>query len=433
MRSNERNDKMILQGLEYLDDDIVSGALGRIDASSSSEQKTKKRGFAAWKLAPVLAACIMLVCLAIPTTTMVVQNIDLFSPVKELPDDGTFNPAPEYDGSRGLIYEVNEDGKSVSLVSFNKCDDEVIVVASYYNGLPVTRITNQPYLDLEYVPVDHGYDNKKVKRLVISDTVEEVAWGVLTEMPNLESIYIGASVKKIRFSTSAESKLSSIEISPENKKFTVKNNCLIEVATKKLVKGCLSSVIPDDGSVEIIGECSFEGVPLERIDLPEGIKVIEHGAFRHCYKIKSVVLPKSLEELGGSSFAHCNELELFDLNGFTYLPDGVLWWSPCLKELKGSENLTHIGENALGSCRSLKSISLGVCLEEIKMDAFSLYDSIVDNWIVINYAGTEAQWNAIDKEEDWNWRSDSLTVKCTDAELHPYSNRAGRGTLVTGD
>ena len=359
------------------------------------------------------------------------DNVDLFTPVKELPADGTFNPAPEYDGSRGLIYEVNEDGKTVSLVDFSQCDDEVITVASYYNGMPVTIMKNQPYYDLEYVPVDHGYYSKKVKRLVISDTVEEVRWGVLTEMPNLESVYIGANVKKIRFNHTTESKLSSIEISPENKTFTVKNNCLIEVATKTLVKGCVSSVIPDDGSIEIIGTDAFSGVQFERVDLPEGIKSIEHNAFNNCYKIKSIVLPKSLEEMGSSAFSHCNELEFFDLNGFTYLPDRVLWWSPCLKELKGSENLTHIGEDALGSCRVLKSINLGICLTKIEIDAFSLYDSMINNSIVINYAGTEAQWNAIDKEEDWNWRSDSLSVVCTDATLYPPSNREARGTLVT--
>ena len=235
-----------------------------------------------------------------------------------------------------------------------------------------------------------------------------------TSLSNLESIYFGASVQKLThgFDGAFNFKLSSIEVSPENKTFTAKNNCLIEIETKTLVMGCLTSIIPDDGSVEIIGEGAFKLFPIESINIPEGIKEIGHSAFQSCRNLKSITLPSSLEVMGTSAFNHCDGVEYFDLNGFTYLPDFALQHTWSLTEIKGTENLTSIERYALASCRSLKSIDLGACLEKLGQNAFAEYRG--DSSIVINYAGTKAQWDAIEKHEEWNKRSFSLTVRCAD-------------------
>lgn len=429
MKIKKENERL-LESIEYIDEGIVNAVMAKIEPNKTVSIQAKfARRNRILKISVAVAACLVLLAVAIPTATVITEYYEYIPPSVGAENSGAeVETPPEYDGSRGLQYAVNEDGKTASLVSFHNCTDEVMVVASHYNGLPVTEMRNQPYLDLEYVPADHGYDNKTVKRLVISDTVEEIEWGVLTEMPNLESIYIGASVKEIRFEHSTDSKLASIEVSPDSKKYTVKNDCLIDVTTKTLVKGVITSRIPDDGSVEIIGESAFYGIQFESIEIPEGIKSIELSAFESCYKIKSIVLPKSLERMANHAFSHCNELESFDLNGFTYLPMAALWWSPKLKELKGSENLVSIGDHALAHCPELGTVYLGTALEKINDDAFSNYRDGTS--ININYAGTREQWEAVEKDHYWNYMSDSIMIYCTDAKFAPTPNMEFRGTVT---
>lgn len=415
-------DERLLDALDYIDESYI----GATEKYYRKRGAVSQIGFAKrnkWVVAAAsLAACVALLALALPTaigllgegegTSVEIVEHTRPTPAVE-PDTEEVETAPVYDGSRGLQYEVNEDGKTASLVSFHLCEDEVMIVASHYNGLPVTVMKNKPYYDLNYVPVDHPYQNKTVKRIVISDTVEEILHGVLAEMPNLESIYIGASVNRLLFGfdSSFNFKLSSIEVSPENKTFTAKNNCLIEIETKTLVMGCLTSVIPDDGSVEIIGNGAFHLFPIEEMVIPEGIKEIGYGAFLSCMKLKSITLPMSLKVMAPRAFESCHELEYFDLNGFTYLSDSALENARSIVEIKGTENLTFIGSYALEACRMLTSVDLGTCLEKIGQNAFAYEGNTV---IVLNYAGTKAQWDAIEKHEDWNLRSFYLTVRCAD-------------------
>ena len=410
----ERKNERLLESIEYIDADIVDAVMAKIEPKRVQQSNQFARKNRWLKTAVALAACAVLLALALPmainllgdseiTSTSIVEHTAATPAADNTTEE--VETAPVYDGSRGLQYEVNEDGKTASLVSFHLCEDEVMVVASHYNGRPVTVMKNQPFYDLNYVPVDHPYQNKTVKRIVISDTVTKIQWGVLEKMPNLESIYFGASVQKLThaFDGTFNFKLSSIEVSPENKTFTAKNNCLIEIETKTLVMGCLTSIIPNDGSVEIIGEGAFKLFPIESMVIPEGIKEIGYTAFDGCCNLKSIVLPRSLEVMSTGAFAHCD--------GFTYLPERAFRHADNLAEIKGTENLTSIGSYALTSCRMLNSIDLGTCLEIIGQNAFA-YEG--NTSIVLNYAGTKAQWDAIEKHEDWNLRSFSLTVRCAD-------------------
>ena len=242
MRTND--ERKIFEASGYLDDGVVSDVLKKYGEKSKITRPHKANKWL--KTAVALAACAALLALAIPmaigligdgeiTSTSIIEHTAAIPAADNTTAE--VETAPLYDGSRGLIYEVNEDGKTASLVSFHLCEDEVMVVASHYNGLPVTVMKNQPFYDLTYVPVDHPYQNKTVKRIVISDTVTKIQWGVLEKMPNLESIYFGASVQKLThaFDGAFNFKLSSIEVSPENKTFTAKNNCLIEIETKTLL------------------------------------------------------------------------------------------------------------------------------------------------------------------------------------------------------
>lgn len=98
------------------------------------------------------------------------------------------------------------------------------------------------------------------------------------------------------------STLETIEVEDGNEYFHSKNNCLIETATKKLVLGCKNSIIPNDGSVETIGEYAFNGCMGARsIEIPERVKEIHNMAFAYT-DFEEIVIPESIELIAEESF-----------------------------------------------------------------------------------------------------------------------------------
>ena len=89
--------------------------------------------------------------------------------------------------------------------------------------------------------------------------------------------------------------IEKIVVAEGNPYYYVKGNCLIERSSKKIILGCNSSVIPDDGSVKIIGESAFANCKsIETIVLPKSITVLEYGAFENCEKLKQVYITSSV-------------------------------------------------------------------------------------------------------------------------------------------
>jgi len=102
----------------------------------------------------------------------------------------------------------------------------------------------------------------------------------------------------------------SITVENGNAKFIAVNNCLVETETGKVVLGCKNSVIPDDGSIKIIGAHAFSGIGdmesenrdiFTHIAIPDSIEIIEHHAFADS-GLTDIELPHGLKEIGSMAF-----------------------------------------------------------------------------------------------------------------------------------
>lgn len=81
--------------------------------------------------------------------------------------------------------------------------------------------------------------------------------------------------------------LEEITVDSRNPKYYSQGNCVIEKASKKLVVGCKTSVIPD--GVKIIGGNAFYACKnLTGITIPDSVTGIEFGAFSACDSLMSV-------------------------------------------------------------------------------------------------------------------------------------------------
>lgn len=417
MKNEFFKDTRLLDAIDHIDSDLIAETAQRIRPPASpkreAEQSKKTKLFTAWKQAAALVACALLMGAIIPVISMIVANIAPIgsnfgagnspssgeNPETELPvtDEETNVLTVIYDGSEGLEYQMHPDGKTAMFIGFGTCTDENVVIASTYNGVPVTEMHNDRYYS--GVP---AYQNGSVyaKSIKVSETVESIYSGVFEVCPNLKSVYIGENVKYLRpFNPNNKNdrNLEEIIVHPDNRYFFVKGNCLIETQSKTLIVSYQEAVIPDDGSVRTIGALAFSFYPYKNIVIPESIRNIDSEAFA-ASSLESVVLPKSLKKLADNAFVDCKKLKRVDFNGYTEVPYGMFHNARSLTEVVGLENITAIGNYAFTGCDSLEEITLGAGLTEIGQQAF--YANF--NLKTINFAGTVEQWNAIKKGAGWN-------------------------------
>ncbi len=155
-------------------------------------------------------------------------------------------------------------------------------------------------------------------------------------------------------------KLDKIRVDSANTVYHAENNCLIETATKELILGCKSSVIPSDGSVTAIKNDAFHGcVGLTDLSLPDSIVFIGDAAFYSCIQLTEIVLPKGIKTIGNSTFYRCSSLTDLSLpNGVTSIGEYAFYGCWNLEEIVLPDGITVIPEYAFYGCKSLKEILL---------------------------------------------------------------------------
>lgn len=117
------------------------------------------------------------------------------------------------------------------------------------------------------------------------------------------------------------------------------------------------------GSVETIGSCAFEGnSDLTQLELEEGVRTIEYGAFERCGNLSSVKLPDSLYSVGDDAFAPPYEHEASLDSAGTSSPGETA--SEAVSEAVFSEKEDKAGDSAF-------VLKLGTDLTRISDGAFT--------------------------------------------------------------
>jgi hypothetical protein len=163
-----------------------------------------------------------------------------------------------------------------------------------------------------------------------------------------------------------------------------------------IVPNCIDGV-----SVKKIGGDAFANCTgIERVIISEGIIEICNGAFSGCSSLKEVILPSSLQKLGGddgghfyggvfgacpiekfqlpsslqyisgSAFSSCFHVQRIDLpNGIHTIPKECFWGCDKLKEVLLPDNLKTIEESAFADT-GLTQIDIPASVKEIEEHAF---------------------------------------------------------------
>ena len=229
------------------------------------------------------------------------KNTDTIESTNEITNDSevpdTSNSESEYDPATHMRYTLNDDGNSYSVCPSGLPDViKELVIPGEYKGLPVTKIYGKFLAD------------SSIETIIISEGIKEILIG-FDYCRDIKNIYIPASVSYITgcaFNCRAtmgghgfikSNVIEKIVVAEGNPYYYVEGNCLIERISKKVILGCNSSVIPNDGSVKSIGYAAFANChSMETIVIPKSIIEIEDSAFDNCDSLKQVYITSSVSD-----------------------------------------------------------------------------------------------------------------------------------------
>ena len=201
------------------------------------------------------------------------------------------------------------------------------------------------------------------------------------------------------------------------------------------------------GTQSIIWSQGTVSKEVTSVKIPSGVTSIGQDAFSSCKSLASITIPDSVTSIGGWAFDNCSSLAnitipdsvtsmgyrafyrtalLANQTGVKYadtwvvncdkdvtsveIKDGIRGiansaFSGCssLTNVKIPSGVTSIGDEAFNNCSSLASITIPDSVTSIGHRAFNKCTSLAN----IYYKGTEEQWNAITKGNNWNFNMGS--------------------------
>ncbi|MBQ8098642.1 MAG: leucine-rich repeat domain-containing protein, partial [Bacteroidaceae bacterium] len=243
-----------------------------------------------------------------------------------------------------------------------------------------------------------GLINSHVTRLVCSDGIRKLDMKNFSNIQELESLTLPASLEEINTADfSGCPSLREINISEENPMYCSHTGVLYDKERTEIVmfphgrEGGL--ILPL--TVNRIGEGAMENcTKLTYLTITSRIKEIGDRALKGCTALAECNLPKGLLRIGVQAFAGCTALEemtipetvtelgirAFEgsgLKSITFMdspikkvPDQCFYQCERLKEANLSEPMTEIGRHAFAYCNYLESIEMPKNVEQIDDYAF---------------------------------------------------------------
>ncbi len=292
-----------------------------------------------------------------------------------------------YVKSRNLIVSENDKKyKSIDGVIYSKDGKSIVRVPAYRESLTVEDGCEEFCIQsVVYAQEDYESDAYlmcgKLKKITIPDSVKTVNaskyFSVSCDTSNVKELTIKADQLD---SKSILLLLSYFRISDEEsflKQFdqvSIRDGMCVNKrdACLLLYTGTADQVtVPD--SVKRIGEKAFASKKIKRVVIPETVTEIGGAAFQSCKDLEEVQLPSYMTAMGSEVFRGCDKLDHVTFpNGITKVPERTFEYCDALKEITLPDTVTAIGKAAFAHTSVPASILLQGNIKEIQYNAFSV-------------------------------------------------------------
>lgn len=253
-------------------------------------------------------------------------------------DEDNQMPDEDENASKGLFYQLSEDGTYYILKSLGTCEDTQIVISAVYKGLPVREIADSVFRG-----------EKHIQSIHIPQSIVNIGKSAFSGCEGLTELTIPSGVVSIGATAfSGCENLAKISIADS-----------VTTIGEKVFSDCtaLTEITIPDG-VTSLGEETFRDcTALRKIKLSESATYIGVRAFRDCTALEEIVIPNSVQELGASIFSGCTALTRVVLgDNLRRIPEQAFYNCANLQDVTIGKGTTHIGKEAFGSCKNLRSI-----------------------------------------------------------------------------
>ncbi len=340
----------------------------------------------------------------------------------------------------GSTYNIiNYVGESTEITIPNTIDGNAVKLASYafawnenissveiegaVEGVGITEIA------------DHAFAyNKNLMSVTIGEGVKTIGESAFSQCYGLSTIVIPESITSIGgYAFYYCQKITEINLGDnvtiigvsafENcsylETFTVGNSlAIIENSAFSWCPKLTEVVLPD--TVIYIGNYAFRWCSsITTFSMGNGVVEIGYYAFANCQKIEQLVLPSTLQTIGYNAFANCEALTSITVdNLITVISREAFYGCYNANEITLGDNVQTIEQSAFAYCHRLQTINMGANVTSIGSSAVLSFENLV----TINYYGTVAEWNAIEKADDWfvpYYDGCTYKVVCSDGEVNP--------------
>lgn len=299
----------------------------------------------------------------------------------------------------GLCYNINEDGKSVTLTYENLimfAHDAPSPKEKGYVGdiiIPETVKHNGKTYKVTAIDRETFMGNADLEKVVIPKSVKTIGICAFAQCFSLELVVLPPDINEINDHMFAESNLTKIRIPNKVKRIGASafNNCPLKSidipnSVTEIGKSAFSACrwmksVTLGNSVKSIGEAAFSICPdLKTINLPASLQEIGDMAF---YEggMETVIIPAATTKIGTGTFRYCNNLTTLQVEKGNKVYDSRNNCNAVIETATGElvagcnttvipDDVTKIGSEAFYGCKKIYSINIPSSVTEIGDHAF---------------------------------------------------------------
>ncbi len=299
-------------------------------------------------------------------------------------------------GIEALSLELNDDETGYIIEECSTYASGTLEIPETYKGLPIVEIGSSAFSWCF-----------QLYEVIIPETVKVIGSEAFCNS-SVQELNVSANVEKIGYGISYESDIININVSDENQFYSDDLGVLYNKDKTELVnypggrQDITTYFIPDSvtsiapwafagrnnletvfvpDTVTEIGDYAFFASELVEIDVPKGIKEINHQVYSCCRNLKTVRIYNNIEVIGDRAFSGSGIESVTIPSSVHKIQWGAFDECVNLASVTISNGVQEISSSAFGSCSSLVQVEIPESVSSLDGTAFGGCNNLTDIFV----------------------------------------------------